>query len=212
MAGSVGGCLSPRRILNARDEESCAQWPSLLPKLLCHARGMHSHGRAGGRRGLERRSSGWARPRSHWSSSAVPCSPVSTSDWARGVVVFGAREAIPRAPSYKFGGFARGFAHPAPQPWSSEHSSVCRWCSPLIMVRGRGRPPSTARAARGSRSYHATASRGAVAASHVARGRLGGLRPRPSPRGQACPLPQAGGGGHDVHQGLCMPTCASQLL
>ncbi|KAE8793025.1 hypothetical protein D1007_32339 [Hordeum vulgare] len=69
----------------------------------------------------KRRSSGWACPCIYLCSRAVLCSPMISSDWARGVVAFGASEASPRSPSYKLGGFASGFAHPT--PFESTNSS-----------------------------------------------------------------------------------------
>lgn len=141
---------------------SCAEWPFHLLKCLRQARGMRSYGWTGGRRGLKRTSSGWARPCMHWCSRAVLCSPMSSSHWASGVVASGAREASPYAPSYKLGGFARGFAQPTPSKSTNSLALVfriflcLRWRSLLSRVRGRGRPPSAARAPRGSRSDHAT--------------------------------------------------------
>lgn len=51
---------------------------------------------------------------------------------------------------------------PTPRSWPRESSSVLWWRLPLTMVRGRGRPPSAVRAARGSRLDHATPCEGAV--------------------------------------------------
>lgn len=46
--------------------------------------------------------------------------------WARGVVASGAREASPRSPSYKLGGYARGFARPTPSESTNSSALVFR--------------------------------------------------------------------------------------